>query len=138
MITLRRGKITKEDIEATAASTEVLINLPYTFPNVNDWMLNFTHVKLAGGSPLIYNLHGDTVIKSFGVRPSCVIHDYDSSPGVWVVDDTETGIVWYVYSDLYRKKHFKGTSYELQIPDNVTEDQLILAISKFFKQYGLK
>ena len=68
------------------------------------------------GTPLSHQIHGSAIavhlMKKFG-KPNIIMQGYESTPGVWVFDDTENHVRWFIWSDGFRKNHFKGTQIEL-------------------------
>lgn len=82
-----------------------------------------------------HRIHGFEIARLFG-KPNCNMLGYESYPGAWVFYDTKYKVRWLVFSDGIRKGHFKGTSYEVTIPENFPEDQFKAAIKKFFNHFG--
>jgi hypothetical protein len=82
-------------------------------------------------SPSIY---GWQIAHKFG-KPNCNMKGYESYPGAWVFYDTERNVRWLVFSDGIRKHHFKGTSYEVTLPEDMSKEQLQKAVQKFFTHF---
>lgn len=58
------------------------------------------------------------IIRNDGLgQPLNTMPEFESNPGVWILDDTETGEFIMVFSDSYRKNAFKGTSIETPTPN---------------------
>jgi len=130
MITRRPGKLTIKEIETLSLSATNLQNLAYSFVFRDTADLMKSYII---SSPSIY---GAEPIKRLP-RPNVTMKGYESSPGCWVFDDTESKITWIMFSDCYRKSHFKGTSYELILPEDIIDEQLKVAIQKFLKYLGV-
>ncbi len=78
-----------------------------------------------------FSLHGSDACRHLG-PPLVRMPDYESSPGLWVFDDTRSGIVFLLWSDGYKKHPWKGTSYEtLARPEQF--GQLPAAIERLFE-----
>lgn len=137
MIVQREGKVTGKYIEtlSSAANAEVLSNLFYDsrFPSLTRLYTNMYKNPTIGLSSLIY---GEGSVANFG-KPNVRLIGYESTPGVWVFDDTETGITWMIYSDCHKKNCYKGTSYEVILPAMTTDEDLMLSLTKLFKLKGI-
>lgn len=59
-------------------------------------------------------LHSTDLIKGLG-KPLITMPEYESSPGLWIFTDKETGIEFFIWSDVHKKNAFKGTSIEVKI-----------------------
>jgi hypothetical protein len=46
-------------------------------------------------------------------KPNITMPDLESNPGVWILQDEVSGISFIIFSDLYKKNHFKGTFFEV-------------------------
>jgi hypothetical protein len=57
------------------------------------------------------------MIKNLGA-PLVRVREYESSPGLWVLDDTESGITFLIWSDGYKKNPWKGTTVEVLVTRN--------------------
>lgn len=45
-------------------------------------------------------------------KPNLICRNYESSPGLWMFDDRESEITFYVWSDGWKKHAWKGASFE--------------------------
>ena len=54
-------------------------------------------------------------------KPNIIMRGYESTPGLWIFKDKASGIQFIVWSDLYKKHPWKGTSFEVTLPTNETE-----------------
>lgn len=137
MIVQREGKVTGKYVEtlSDAKNAEVLNNLFYDsrFPSLTKLYNNMYSKPSFGLSRLLY---GEGSVANFG-KPNVRLVGYESTPGVWIFDDTETGITWMVYSDCHKKKHYKGTSYEVILPAMTTDEDLVRSLTKLFKLKGI-
>ncbi len=133
MMVQREGKIRIRDIESL--NTEPLHNLFYDerFPSLNKIYANMHRNPVRGLSSVMYG--GNSVAK-LG-KPNVRMVGYESTPGAWVFDDTETGIIWVIFSDCYKKNHYKGTSHEVILPPRVTDADVLLSVTKLFKLQGV-
>lgn len=140
MIVQEPMKLKIKEIERISSKSECLPNLYYSprFPTLRVWWAIDAD---AAGNDLMaqfdasHRMHGGEIAKNFGT-PNCNMKGYESYPGAWVFYDIEYDVDWLVFSDGIRKGCFKGTSYEVKIPDDITEDQLKEAIRKFFAHFG--
>lgn len=143
MIIQHEGKLKIKDIENISSEGDVLNNFYYTpkYPTLNLWWAK--EIKpldpqgdLAGQLEINHRIHGFEIARLLGT-PNCHMQGYESYPGAWVFYDTEYNIRWLVFSDGIRKNHFKGTSYEVTLPENgITEDDFKAAIRKFFSHFN--
>lgn len=137
MIVQREGKVTMKYIEtlSNTRNSTVLSNLYYDsrFPSLTRLYTNMYSNPIRGLSSLI---HGEGSVANFG-KPNVRMIGYESTPGVWLFDDTESGIIWMIYSDCHKKNHFKGTSYEVILPANTTDAQLVQSLTGLFKLIGI-
>lgn len=119
------------EVEDLSGKTSSLINFYYSdrFPKLHEWMMGKDGLPLRG-----YRVHGWEICKHLG-KPNCFMQGYESYPAVWVYYD-DHGITWVIFSDGVWKKHYKGTSYEVAIPDNITEEEFKTAINEFFTHFG--
>lgn len=121
-IILRDGKVTKKYVESLDTNPLVMILNHSEYPlalqlwtqefNSNNWEL----------------LSKESLVK-FG-KPNIEFRNYESSPGVWIFDDTKTGIIWVIWTDLHHKHPWKGTSYEAIVPEYIDDRTLTDAIER--------
>lgn len=71
-------------------------------------------------------------------KPLNHMKDYESNPGVWILDDTETGNYVMLYSDCHRKNAFKGTAVESPKVDKELVDKVILYFTKLAIDNNIK
>jgi hypothetical protein len=148
MIIQHQGKLTIKNIERISGEGSVLSNFYYTdrYPTLRAWWArprnilrealdHFSGQQMKDEFELNHRMHGREIAKLFGT-PNCNMKGYESYPGAWVFYDTVSNVRWLVFSDGIRKNPFKGTSYEVTIPDDFTEDQFKEAIRKFFLHFG--
>jgi len=140
MIVQHEGKLTVKQIEKISSEGDVLNNFYYSekYPTLRAWWAVQTPTRddLMQEFELNHRMHGGSIAKLFG-KPNCNMRGYESYPGAWVFYDTESGVRWLVFSDGIRKGCFKGTSYEVTIPEyGFTEEKFRAAIRKFFLHFG--
>ena len=145
MIVQHEGKLTMKQIEQISSEGEVLNNYYYSnrFPTLRAWWSAsrpwYKSILPRDDFDVEFEsnarIHGSEIAMKFGT-PNCHMKEYESYPGAWVFYDKEADIRWLVFSDGIRKNHFKGTSYEVTIPDSLTEEQFKMAIRKFFAHFG--
>lgn len=82
-----------------------------------------------------YRAYGDFVIKQLS-KPLIHMPDYESNPGLWVYEDTDTGTTWMIYSDCHKKNAYMGTSFELIFPENITVSDIKKTIANFFTHFN--
>jgi len=63
-------------------------------------------------------------------KPNLNCRDLESSPGVWIFDDT-AGVTWVIYSDMHHKHPWKGTSFEVSIDDGISDKTMCEVIQRF-------
>ena len=63
--------------------------------------------------------------------PNINMMDFESAPGVWIFDDVESDIIWYIWSDLHRKNAWKGTSFEVFVPKTVSGAEMTESLKRF-------
>ena len=123
MITQHQGKLKIKEIEEFSEQGTVLFNFVYTYEKLSDLYHRLLQSQL--------RVHGEDIVKHLG-NPNCNMRGYESYPGAWVFYDDEYDVRWIVFSDGIRKGCYKGTSYELTIPENMPEDSFIQAVINFF------
>jgi len=139
MITQHQGNLTIKEIEKISSQGEVLSNLYYSdrFPNFRGfWSVKAGDSTLGQQLEMNFRIHGCDIAQKFG-KPNCHMKGYESYPGAWVFYDDVRNLRWLVFSDGIRKNHFKGTSYEVTIPEHLTEEEFIAATREFFQHFGL-
>lgn len=139
MIIQHDGKLTIKQIEKISSEGDVLNNFYYSekYPTLRVWWAQEVSNSddLRKQSNVNHRLHGFEIARLMG-KPNCHMKGYESYPGAWVFYDTEFKVRWLVFSDGIRKNHFKGTSYEVTIPENFSEEEFKKAIYKFFSHFG--
>jgi len=131
MIVQHTGKLTIKEIEKFSSEGEVLNNLWYGVLG-RDFGIMWLQ-KLNDGSRI--SAYGFEFGKLFG-KPNCHMQNYEGSPGAWIFHDTEYKIRWLTFSDAIRKSCFKGTSIELTYPKDITREDFLTAMRKFFAHFG--
>lgn len=133
MITQRPGKMKMKEIEDFQDSRihEVLVNLAYTtqFPNLHK--IIFKRVIRP------FHYCSAYAVKTLG-KPNVTMRGYESNPGVWVLDDSKSGITWHIWSDGHKKNCFKGTSYEVFYPVDITDKEMCDAVTRLFNKLGVE
>ncbi len=132
MIEQHQGKLTIAEIESISNDGTVLNNLYFSgrYPNLSLYRLRSLTDPLKFESPHGFN---------FGLllgKPNCHMQGYEGYPGAWVFYDREYNVRWLIFSDAIRKNHFKGTSFEVTIPDEMSEELMKAAVRKLFNHFG--
>lgn len=139
MIRQHNGKLTIKEIEKISSEGDCLNNFYYSdrYPTLNLWwaVQKSDDNDIMKQAEVNHRLHGFEIALLLG-KPNCNMRGYESYPGAWVFYDDEHNVRWLVFSDGIRKGHFKGTSYEVTLPENFFEEQFKDAIRKFFKHFG--
>lgn len=107
-ITVRQGKVTRKSIED--ADSAALQNV-FVRGGFDQTHKQWSKDAMANG----YSFLTPDVLKSWG-KPNVTFTDYESAPGVWILDDMKSGITWHIWSDEHHKNPWKGTSYEIIFP----------------------
>ena len=112
------GKLTVAEAKKLGAEAETIINLA-----VHDGALyKVIRKQFIGANSLEGIFWASTkAVKTLG-KPNVIVKDYESSPGLWVLDDELTGIRWMIWSDAWKKHPWKGTSYEVIVPKGKIEE----------------
>lgn len=103
MITQRTGKWTTQQAVALGAESTPLINLVESHPDLMD-VLHDAAVN--------FRMHDTRAVKGLG-EPLVRVKQFESSPGLWALDDEDSGVIFLIWSDGYKKKPWKGTSVEI-------------------------
>jgi hypothetical protein len=126
MISLRPGKVTKRSIED--ADTETLANVLNWNPGYEDarkfWIKTM--------DKNFWSLLKPEVVAKWG-KPNAQMNSYESAPGVWILDDSQAHITWYIWTDLHHKNAWKGTSYELVISAKLTDKEMTEALGRLIE-----
>lgn len=135
MIVQRPYKMRIKEVEELSQTSQSFRNLAFDkrFPSIDkmiDSMYDDTDYEI------IHTLYGSGSVRNFN-KPNVTMRGYESNPGAWVFDDTDTGITWIIFSDCHKKYHFKGTSYELILPPGITNEQLLNSTIAMFKLVGI-
>lgn len=119
----RTGKMTRKAVEEFASNSVPIINITYLysrFPETSAWLRNtldqHTISKLWSPGKGFKELLGLPLVRM----------DYESSPGVWIFEGDCVHVV--VFSDIYKKNPWKGTSFELVISDAATDQDVLEAV----------
>lgn len=108
-IVRRRVKLTASDANHLFEQTKNIMNVMFDCLDRNaDGVADFES-RLKFNKDMI-ELVGSDIVKPLG-KPSVILRQYESSPGIWVFDDTDSGMAFIVCSDGYKKNPWKGTSY---------------------------
>lgn len=107
-------------------------------------VINLLHYKgwqkiiaiLEDFSALGNGMHGYQPGVVYG-KPNSILKECENSPGVWVFDFSNE-ITILMFSDGFRKDHYKGTSYEVELKENLSEDNVINALSCLFNDFQVK
>ncbi len=101
-IIMRKGKITVQ--QAIALGQKASVVSAYTDIWHGPW------------ERLLYKkesiLRGSKWVSKMGA-PLVRVRKFESSPGLWVFDSAPSGHVFMIWSDGYKKRPWKGTSYEV-------------------------
>lgn len=99
-------KLTQRQAEDIGSKSDTLTNLSSINKNLYEFFKEiYTSpelTKLISSSKAVKEL-GDPLVKMRG---------YESTPGLWMFDDIETGTRFLIWSDGYKKNPWKGTSVE--------------------------
>lgn len=66
-------------------------------------------------------------------EPLVRLRNFESSPGLWIIDDDKSGTIFLVFSDMYKKHPSRGTSYEAIFPATMTQDERVSSIKRLFE-----
>jgi len=124
MITQRPGKVTAKFVEGMDSDTlfNVLNHTPEYKGAAHFWR---NYLEQSFWKPL-----EEERVRSWGT-PNINMRSFESSPGVWIFDDLPIGITWYVWTDLHHKHPWKGTSFEIYVPENVSSLEMLEAVKRF-------
>ena len=100
------NKLTKKKAIRLGESSESLINCGNFNSRIHD-VLGESYKNM-----MDFSIHGADAIKNIG-KPITTFRSFESTPGLWILDDTDTKIGFLIWSDGYKKKWWKGTSYEV-------------------------
>lgn len=106
----RHDKITQKEAEALGSEATSIVNLLRHDKKLADV---YQHILDDYES----RWFSSKVVIDLG-EPLVKMRKYESSPGLWIFDDTETNITFLIWSDGYKKKPWKGTSYEVIASDD--------------------
>jgi hypothetical protein len=124
MIVRRSGKVTKKFIESVDSE-------PLT--NVLNWNHEYEDARKFWTDHMqrnFWKIIEEETIEKWG-KPNVNVMSYESAPGVWIFDDTELGIIWYIWTDLHHKNPWKGTAFEIFVPEKVTGPEMLNALKRF-------
>lgn len=110
MIVQRTGKFTRKEAISLGRNSTNVSNLIY-----NDEQLFKVWVPLTEKTG--FRFYSSDVVRRLG-KPLVTLPPFESSPGIWVLDDEETGIIFLIWSDGWKKNPRKGTSYEVICNDD--------------------
>lgn len=123
----RKVKLTKEQGDALCSKSETLINLS----RIDDRIATRLHAHFI--DMLARAEFDQNLIQSLG-KPSVVLHDYEAEPGLWLIDDTDTGITFLITSYEHRKNARKGTRYDVIVPTD-KQRHLVDALERFLDSF---
>jgi len=84
-----------------------------------------------------YNISGFLPGVVFG-KPNSVLRECENSPGVWVFD-FNNGVTIYMFSDGFRKNHYKGTSIEADLSGVPLNDVVLTeALNELWTEFKIK
>ncbi len=126
--TQRTGKFNFQKLSNT--DTTSIINLYYQ----NGW--KDIQPTLTKFSALENNMHGAEPGVIYG-KPNSILRECENSPGVWVFDFSNN-ITLFMFSDGFRKNHYKGTSYEVELKEDLNEKSVVEALESFFEDFQMK
>ncbi len=132
MIRQHQGRLTISEIENISNEGTALNNLYLSgrYPSLSLHRLRSLTEPTKLESP-----HGFDFGLLLG-KPNCHMQGYEGYPGAWVFYDNEYGARWLIFSDAIRKNHFKGTIFEITLPDAMIEDIAKAIVRKFFNHFG--
>lgn len=87
-------------------------------------------------SALENGMHGYQPGVIYG-KPNSILKECENSPGLWIFDFSNEVSV-FMFSDGFRKDNYKGTSYEIEIKEGITEKKVIEALTCFFNDFQEK
>lgn len=70
-------------------------------------------------------------------KPNSVLRECEGSPGVWIFDFSN-GVTLLMFSDGFRKNHYKGTSYELVVKEGQKEESVADSLKLFKDDFVIK
>lgn len=120
------GKISQRSLMVYAENSQPLSNVlnhSPGYPQARQFWLDF--LSSTAWSPL-----KKEILLTWG-KSNIEMRRYESAPGVWIFNDHQTGIVWFVWTDLHHKNAWKGTSFEVKVPEEVTDLEMVDALRRF-------
>lgn len=102
-----------------------VLNFGNTEPAVRELCM-----RIASDPELLTGLYAGAAVHALGA-PLVRFRDLESSPGLWVIDDNATSIVFLLWSDGYKARPWKGTYYEAIVPAGRQGD-----LANAFEQLG--
>ena len=70
-------------------------------------------------------------------KPLIIVREYESSPGLWMFEDTDTKVIFLLWSDSWKKHPWKGTRYDV-IVDHSNINLLENSCDRFVKYFKEK
>lgn len=131
-IVRREDKVTQAQLEALQGA--LVINRAFDGLPELDAIVEITMSGWLGASEIIA---GEG-------KPNVIVRDYESSPGAWIFDDTDTGIAFVVWSDGWKKHPWKGSSIEYVLGDAAEESlpeafgRLVKRLARSSNHFGFK
>lgn len=107
--------------------TTPIINL-YNWDGMGDILGKF--VDISNG------LHGSEPGLVYG-KPNNTLRECENSPGVWIFDFSNN-VTILMFSDGFRKNHYKGTSYEVVLDNNPKDKDLVDSLNVLMEDFLLK
>lgn len=105
-VTQRTGTWTAKQAVEFSKQSDSLINLCDSSEKLMALLYPF--------SPRILKLHTWDGLKGLGA-PLAKVPEFESNPGLWVLDDAPSGIVFMIWSDVFKKNAWKGTAIEVVV-----------------------
>lgn len=131
MLVQHQGKLTIAMVEEL--TTETMLN--YVFKSGNQDVINkYTQFTEMRGPEFNYwSPHSGEAVDTLP-KQNIVMRGYESNPGCWYYTSDVTGIGILIFSDGKRKNCFKGTSYEIVLPNRaLLSTEVVLLIDEINK-----
>ena len=122
MLKLRTRKTTRQEIENMGHANPIC-NLMHTRVNVHGMHFNFCDGDCGG---ICSRRIDKKIVQKY--KPVNTMPDYESNPGVWILDDAESEAYFIIYSDCHRKNAHKGTQTCIG-PRNLTDSEASSALA---------
>lgn len=106
-IVQRTGRMTVKAAIELGGDADRVINHCISSPGLQE-----TYDTALVGRIAEFSFNGSAAVRGLG-EPLVRVREFESSPGLWVFDDASSGVVFLIWSDGYKTKPWKGTSYEV-------------------------